>query len=369
MLRAVLIDDELPSVEELSYLLGKYPDIEIAANFTDSKEALGAMEALSLDVVFLDIDMPHMNGLELALQIQAMHSGIIIIFVTAYAKYALDAFKAYPLDYLLKPIKEARLDAAMEHMRAQYALSHPESKKEALRIKCFGRFEVLTDGEIKWGTRRVRELFMYLIGRCGAAPTKSEMIDALFGGVNDKKTANNLYVTLYKLRSLLDSLDSGRKLMRLTVDSALEISPGICDFTDFMGFANRNAVITGNNAIEAARALNLCTGTYLENEDFLWVTDTAELVETEYERIALGLAEYHNTNGTLREAEAVLNTLLLRNPLCDGGYGMLLDMFMKSGNRQAFSERYAEYARVLKSELKVKPPEIYRKYFNEINNK
>jgi two-component system, LytTR family, response regulator len=368
MLKAVIIDDELPCVEELSYLLGKYPDIEVTGAYTNSKDALDALERIKPGAVFLDIDMPHMNGLELALKIQAMYSGIIIIFVTAYAKYALDAFNAYPLDFLLKPIREARLDAAVTHMRGQYELTHPESKKEALKIKCFGRFEVLAGSEIKWGTHRVRELFLYLIGRCGTAPTKDEIIDALFGGVNDKKTANNLYVTLYKLRSLLDTLDGGRKLIRLTEDNALEIAPGICDFTDFMGFAGRNAVITGKNAIDAARALNLCTGMYLKNEDFVWATDTAEFVETEYERIALGLAEYHIESSSLQEAEAVLNTLLLRNPLCDDGYAMLLDMLMKNGNHQAFSERYAEYARVLKRELKVKPREIYRKYFNEIKN-
>jgi two-component system, LytTR family, response regulator len=367
MLRAVLIDDEIPFIEELSYLIGKYPDIEIAGTFTSSIKALESLESIKPDVVFLDIDMPHMNGLELALKIQAFYAGTIIIFVTAYSKYALDSFKAYPLDYLLKPVKEARLEAAIEHMRKQYALLHSgDTTKETLKIKCFGRFEVSARDEIKWGTRRVKVLFMYLIDRCGAATTKSEVINAVFGGVNDKNTANNMYVTVYKLRSLLDDLDRERRLIRLSEDYALQIMPGVCDYTNFISFARRNAMISGKNAIEAARVLNLCTGDYLEGEDFGWVAETACFIEAEYERLAIQLAGFHLAANRLPEAENILNALLLRNPISEEGYTILLDLYMKNGDQSAFKARYAEYTRMLSKELKVKPPEIYRTYFNQI---
>ena len=184
-MRVMLIDDEQPGVDELSYLLGKYPDIEIVGTFTNPLRGLEAVEGIKPDAVFLDIDMPHANGLELALSIQSLQAGIIVVFVTAYSKYALDSFKAYPLDYLLKPVKEARLDATVEHMRRISRLFHPDLKKSASpRIRCFGKFEIIvpeTDTEIKWGTRRVKDLFMYLIDRCGTAPTRGELVSSVFG--------------------------------------------------------------------------------------------------------------------------------------------------------------------------------------------
>lgn len=372
-MKVMLIDDEKPGLEEIARLLGKYPDLEIARAFTNPLQALEAMGDLQPDAVFLDIDMPYMNGLELALRIQAQNAGIIIVFVTAYSKFALDAFKAYPLDYILKPIKEARLEAAVEHMRKQYALLHQKNLPglDSLKINCFGRFKLTLPGgleEVKWGTRRVRELFLYLVDRCGQPATRRELLHALFPGQEEKKAANNLYVTIYKLRSLLDHLDPERRLIQLKDDYSLELTPGICDYTDFMSFAAQNAIITSENAVAAARALNLYRGGYLEDEDRSWAAETASFCEVEYERIALGLALVHINSGRMLEAEDVLSKLLVKNPLSEEAYTVLLDMYMRCRNDRAYAARYLEYARMLMKELGEKPAPEYFRHYNKLKN-
>jgi two-component system, LytTR family, response regulator len=391
-IRVALVDDEQPFIDELSYLLGKYPDIEIVAAFTNPLTALESIENIKPDVVFLDIDMPYMNGLELALRIQEQCPGIIIVFVTAYSQYALDSFKAYPLDYLLKPVKEARLDEAVKHVGKQFALMHPEmdnagasgfsggavfdntgtnnpatSSATGLRITCFGKFDLRVpgnNGDIKWGTRRVKELFMYLIDCCGATPSRTELVDGVFGGVDDKKTANNIYVTVYKLRSLLDSIGSSRARIRLKKDYTLQIEPGVCDYIDFIEFARKNATITSHNAGEAARVLSYYNGSYLEDVDQRWVADSAAEVETEYERISLGLANAYVAQERDEEAEKTLLALLVKNPLCDDAHRNLLDLYMKKGNDKAFAARFLEYARMLKAEFGDEPPTKYLRHYN-----
>ncbi len=366
-MKIMLLDDEQPALDELSYLLGKYPDLVVVAAYTDSFQALEAMESIKPDAVFMDIDMPGMDGLELTLRMQAVYSSVLVVFVTAYAKYALDSFKAYPLDYLLKPIKEARLDAAVERIRTQYVLMHPDRDNNAvLRIKCFGKFEVLSQNEIKWGTRRVKELFMYLLDRCGVSPTRSELIQAVFGGINDKKTANNMYVSIYKLRSLLESLDPGRKLIRLKEDYSLQVETGICDYVDFMRFARQNSAVSRQNAVEAARVLSLYSGTYLEDSDCAWALETASFTEAEYERIALGLAGFHSGAGRLREAENILLGLLVKNCLSEAGYAALLNIYINSANHQAYLAHYDEYARILDEELGEKPSPAYTRHYHTI---
>ncbi len=368
-MRIMLLDDELPALDELSYLLGKYTDLEVVAACTDPRQVLEAVESSRPDVIFMDIDMPHMDGLELALQMQALYSNIIVVFVTAYTKYALDSFKVYPLDYLLKPIKEARLDAAIERLRSQYVLMHPDpDNKAVLRIKCFGQFEVLGADEIKWGTRRVKELFLYLLDRCGAPVTRNELIQAIFGGVNDKKSANNMYVTIYKLRSLLDSIDPGGKMIKLKEDYSLQVEPGVCDYIDFISFARQNLAISRQNAVQAARVLSLNTGHYLQDFDWSWALDTASVTEAEYERIALGLASYHSGAGRLREAENILLKLLMKNSLSEAGYIALLDIYMTNANHRAYLARYVEYARILDQELGEKPSLAHTGHYNSIKN-
>ena len=260
-MKAYLVDDEQPCLDDLSWLLSRYPDIELAGAYKNSARALEAIENDRPDVVFLDIDMPRMSGLELAHSIQARHTGVIIVFVTAYAGYALDAYKVYPLDFLVKPVLEEQLEQTVSHLRQQHALLHPqEEKHNGLNIRCFGPFEVNAPCEARFPTRRVKELLLYLIGRNGVAATRDELLCALFAGRNDQNALNNLYVTLSRLKTLLDCWDASRLSVRLTEDNALTIAPGVCDFTDFMAFAARNAALSEKNAEEAARALSLYRG-------------------------------------------------------------------------------------------------------------
>ena len=362
-----LIDDEQPCLEELAWLLKQYPDIELAGMDTDPAKALGLIAKHPPDAVFLDIDMPKFDGLELALRIQEQCHGIIVIFITAYSQYALDAFKVHPLDFLLKPVRRMRLDDCIAHLRKHHRLLYPEAQAgQAFNLRCFGTFELNCEIEVKWGTRRVRELLLYLIDRNGSPASKPELLGALFGGQDDKNTVHNLYMTIYRLRSLLDTLDPERRLIRLTEDNTLVIAPGVCDFMDFMRFARENAVITEANASKAAWVLSQCRGPYLEKEDFEWLSESISEVEAEYERIALGLGSCHIAAGRLSEAEHVLTALLLRNALCEEAHTLLLDLTLQAGGRDTYLVRYEQYARILKKELRLKPNPRYCEQYERL---
>lgn len=366
-MKAWLIDDEQPCLDELEWLLNQYPDVELAGADTDPQKAFERIVGCTPDVVFLDIDMPRLDGLELALRIQQRCPGIIVVFATAHAQYALDAFRAHPLDFLLKPVRQAKLNDCVAHLRRQYALLHPEEPaKCALSLRCFGSFEIVCDMEVKWGTRRVRELLIYLIGRNGSPASKTDLLGALFNGQDDKNTVHNLYMTIYRLKSLLDALDPERKSIRLTEDNALMMVPGVCDFADFMRFAKANAVITEQNASEAERMLSLCRGPYLEKESLEWIGENAAEAEAEYERIALGLGNVFIAAGRLTEAEHILNELVRRNALCGEGHTLLLDLAMQDNSRDAYLMRYEQYARILKTELRLKPAARYREHYQHL---
>jgi len=366
-MRVFIVDDEQHCLDEFKWLLHKYPDIEVMGMFSDPNAALAAAAEGCPDAAFLDIDMPGLTGLELALEIQAVCPGIVVVFVTAYAQYALEAFSTFPLDFLLKPVKEARLDETIEHLRVQHKLLNRASAPDnRMKIRCFGAFELLAAEEVKWETRRVRDLFLYLIDLRGAAPAKDEMLRALFDDQDSKGAAVNLRMTIYRLRSLLCALDAEGEYLKMGDDYRLTIAPGVCDYTDFMAFAEGNPVISTKNAVEAARALNLYTRPYLEGEGYEWAVETAYETETEYERIALGLAACHTLAGRAPEAENILNALLARNPLSTEGYEALLDVYMEGGNLPAYCEWFEQYARMLKKEYRARPQAKYREYFDRV---
>ena len=366
-MRVFIVDDEQHCLDELTWRLRKYPDLEIAGAYTDPNAALAAAGESSPDAAFMDIDIPRLDGLELALRMQAQCPGLIVIFVTAHAQYALDAFRAFPLDFLLKPVKEARLEETVAHLRAQHALLHPAAASDRrVKLRCFGPFALHAAGEVRWETRRVRELLQFLIDLRGAAPSKDEMLRSIFEAEADKKALNNLYMTVYRLRSLLSSLDAEGRYLRLGGDYSLTVAPDVCDYSDFMDFAGRAPVISEKNAAGAARALNLCKGQYLEGECREWALETRREVEAQYERIALGVAGCHAAAGRVPEAEGALNALLARNPLSTDGYTALLDLYMEGGSRAAYCQRYEQYARMLRYELRVKPLAKYKEHFDRV---
>ena len=113
LLRAYVLDDERLAVQRLSRLLTDTGRVEIAGSATDPEEALAFLRRNPVHVLFLDIQMPGMNGFEL---LARLDREIPVVFTTAYDKYALNAFEVNSIDYLLKPVERDRLDRALDRL-------------------------------------------------------------------------------------------------------------------------------------------------------------------------------------------------------------------------------------------------------------
>ena len=114
MIKAVIVDDEKHSVATLAWKLEKFcQDVEIEAQYTDPVEALEYLKSTPPDILFLDIEMPRLNGFELLEELDQPHP-FKVIFITAYDEFGIRAIKASALDYLLKPIQNQELKAAIE---------------------------------------------------------------------------------------------------------------------------------------------------------------------------------------------------------------------------------------------------------------
>ncbi|MBB6715708.1 LytR/AlgR family response regulator transcription factor [Clostridium gasigenes] len=108
-MNCIILDDEIPAIRELSYFITTFSSIKILAEFDDSIVALEYMQINSVDVIFLDISMPKLNGLNFSKIINTLKSKPIIIFLSAYKQYAIEAFEIAAFDYVLKPYSECRI--------------------------------------------------------------------------------------------------------------------------------------------------------------------------------------------------------------------------------------------------------------------
>jgi len=137
-----------------------------------------------VDVAFLDVEMPGMNGLELAGRLRELRPSTNIIFVTGYEKYSLPAFSVRASGFLVKPFTTEDIAAEMKNLRV------PVKTKPGRRVyvKCFGSFEVFIDGEpLRFPRQKAKEIFAYLVYKEGAASTIKEIAAAV---LEDKKDGN-----------------------------------------------------------------------------------------------------------------------------------------------------------------------------------
>ena len=109
MINCIIVEDELPAREELKYFLNQEKEIKLIAEFNNPLDTLNFLENNTADVIFLDINMPDMNGISLGKIITKMYPDMKIVFITAYKDYAVDAFEIKAFDYLLKPYSESRI--------------------------------------------------------------------------------------------------------------------------------------------------------------------------------------------------------------------------------------------------------------------
>jgi two-component system LytT family response regulator len=109
VLRALIIDDEPSARSELRYLLNKTGEVEVVGEAASASEGWEILNSLDYDVVFVDIKMPGLTGLDLANKIRSLKNPPQVVFVTAYNEHALEAFEVEAIDYLVKPFSEERL--------------------------------------------------------------------------------------------------------------------------------------------------------------------------------------------------------------------------------------------------------------------
>jgi two-component system LytT family response regulator len=149
-IRTLVVDDEPLARSNLTVLLRLDPDIEIVGECSSGFEALAEIRGRKPDLVFLDVQMPECDGFDVVEQLgkQLPHA---VVFVTAYDQYALKAFEAGALDYLLKPFDNARFDRALGRAKERIALSKEAPRKiDRLVIKGAGQVTFVKISEIDW---------------------------------------------------------------------------------------------------------------------------------------------------------------------------------------------------------------------------
>ncbi len=154
MLKAMVVDDEAPARSELKFLLSELGQVEVMTEAASVREAIEKLKEFPVDLIFLDVNMPEVTGLQLAEALQHLKFPPAVVFVTAYGEYALDAFKVSAIDYLVKPVETERLAQAVTRAREHVSLHAQAQKSERIPVEKGGKKILINIDKIRFVVAR-----------------------------------------------------------------------------------------------------------------------------------------------------------------------------------------------------------------------
>ena len=359
MIRAIVVDDERPSMDKMAKLLGDSGIVDLKGKFLNPWAAIEYLKKVKIDAAFLDIEMPEMDGFELANQILDLQGWTAVVFVTAYNEYAVEAFRLNALDYLMKPVDHKRLKETLDRIMQEKSISVNQSRAQ---VRCFGRFKVIIgSGEVKFRTGKAEELLAYLIDGRGAEVSRDEIIDRLWPEYDGDKAVAHFNTTLYYVRKAM--LQNG---IQVSIEHSrgcyrLDATPLDCDYHRLLSLMAAPKAINDITIADYEEAAALYTGDYLASNQFQWPERNRMLVKEKYIQLLLNMADYYKSTGKHSKAVEILKTGLRHEPLHTDLNYRLVETLLAMHEPVAASKYYGAYRRALKNELGFEPERKFKK--------
>jgi len=176
-MRAILVDDEPLMLKRFVRLSANISDVNIVGQFENAVEALAFVRENLVELAFLDVEMPIMNGIDLAKHLRELRRDILIVFVSAYNDYIWDSNQIGGDYYIMKPYSQETLELAMERIRL---IARRQVKR--LYVQTFGRFLVLQDGKPLPLTGKAKEILALIITKRGKEISNETIYSTIWEG-------------------------------------------------------------------------------------------------------------------------------------------------------------------------------------------
>ena len=209
IIHLICVDDEQLALDNFRLTVEQMPGVESLHLFQTGQEALQWARNHEVTVAFLDMEMPSMHGLQLARELHAINENIVVVFVTAFSNFALEAFSVDAVGYLMKPY--TREEVHKELRKATRLLPIAEQK---ITITTIPFFSILIDGvELRIPNSKCKEMLAFFVDRGGVAASAGDIIACLWPDrPNDESTGTLLRVTYNRLLHLLADAGIGHIL-------------------------------------------------------------------------------------------------------------------------------------------------------------
>lgn len=336
-MRAILIDDEPLALDFLERQLKKISDISIVHKFVEFDLNKDTSILKDIDVVFLDIEMPEINGLELAEKLLEIKPTIIIVFVTAFGEYAVQAFELNTLDYIVKPVQLDRLEKTLARIeyKINYLAARQLSDHNILQINVCRElsFETTKDNVeiVQWRTAKARELFLYLLLHAKKTVRKSDLVELLWPEADLTNDYSQLYTASYHVRNTLKTFSNHFSLKSNADGYYLSTKNISIDIVDWESSIQSAPPIDIETVAAYEKIMDLYTGPYLQAYDYLWAEPERYRLEILWLKTARQMADCYYQDNDFEKAETWYAEICSLRPEEENAHFSLMKIYDQLG--------------------------------------
>jgi two-component system, LytTR family, response regulator len=321
MFKAFVVEDEANILNYIKRIIQATGEIEVIGAYGLPEDALANFSDMLPEVVFLDIEMPGMNGVDLAKKLLAIKNDLMIVFLTAYAQYAVNAFELEAVDYLLKPIVTEDLIRVIKRLhknRAKTDLKWSadvkndyDSRSNSVLtppVRCLGSFEVknLKNQLVRWPTKKSEEVFAYLLVNKGVCVSKWNLLDRFWQEYTQEKGMNNLYSTMFRIKAVIKELPCNPQINIGNAGYILTSEEGFSDL-EVLKACETNTDIGKEITIQQKENIYYNYKSPLfGDKDYLWSLSYQEDAINSFRKLYLSLLRYYVEKQDMDEIEKTI---------------------------------------------------------------
>lgn len=377
MIRAIVVDDEELTNKHICRLL-KEEGIE-AQGYINPYEALDNLNIYKPNILFLDIEMPEISGLQLAERVHAIGYECEIVFITAYNQYAINAFEVNAIDYLLKPIMRESINRSIERVKKRiYSVPYVKenSVNKKIKVQLFGNISLYSgedEKHIRWMTAKSAEVFAFmLLNKDKNEVYKWSLMEEIWPNKDSEKADINIRSTISRLNKTFRENDinismistgNGYKLNILEKDieiDAFKLEDAVLNITE----------INDENLCEYENIIFSYKYTLLESVNNEWCYSLRENYNRYFISGAKKLVEYYEKiDAEPFKILKIIELITKYEPYDEKIREKALELSYKIGGRKSAEKYYIKYSEFIKNELQIEPSDSIKKLYKAQSNK
>ncbi|WP_369436275.1 response regulator [Lysinibacillus fusiformis] len=368
VIRAVLIDNEPLALHYFQNKLQNFLQIEVIQTFTSVKLFLNNLPSLDFEVIFLDVKLDELSGLEVADIIKTNRPHVSVIFITSYRDFAIQAYEVGGLDYLLKPISHARLEKTVMRIEHEFSMQKltQQASSTLLKVQCFDQFSVYSNNSlVSFKTEKTKELFSYFILHPNMPIHRDYLIEILWPDLDYVRAKSNLHTALSYLRKTLNNIGYSNCIIFTNKYYIFEKPNIMCDLYEFQKYYNDFTKLEFPPIFLINQCLTIYKNGLLVFDDYGWATTYKDKHYKSY----IDLLEKGIQATILTETDTAidyLNSLLEYDPYNEQKLEYYLQVLMNAGHHQQAHKLFLAYEQKLKEDLALTPSPTLMEISNKL---